>query len=129
MPADVAELVAAARDGDRAAFDELVKATHPTIARLGGTGFADAAGTRPFYVTEYHDAQTLEQYVQRFGAIPLRDVQVIARLLAEALQANATTSLSSRGASGGRRRRRRPRVPASFPAATEPSLDRRLIPA
>ena len=28
MPADVAELVAAARDGDRDAFDELVKATY-----------------------------------------------------------------------------------------------------
>jgi len=28
MPADVADLVAAARDGDRAAFDELVKATY-----------------------------------------------------------------------------------------------------
>ena len=28
MPADMAELVAAARDGDRSAFDELVKVTH-----------------------------------------------------------------------------------------------------
>lgn len=66
----------------------LDKLKHRAIIGLRDCGYADAANKRrPYLVMEYFDGQTLQQYVEQNGPLPLADAIPLARTLAEALAA------------------------------------------
>ena len=66
----------------------LEKLKHPAIIGLRDCGYADPVGKRrPYLVMEYFDGQTLQEYVEAGGPVPLADAKSLARALAEALAA------------------------------------------
>ncbi len=61
---------------------------HRAIIGLRDCGYADSANKRrPYLVMEYFDGQTLQEYVEKKGPIPLAEALPLARVLAEALAA------------------------------------------
>jgi len=66
----------------------LDKLKHRAIIGLRDCGYADTANKRrPYLVMEYFDGQTLQEYVEANGPIPLAEALPLARILAEALAA------------------------------------------
>jgi formylglycine-generating enzyme required for sulfatase activity len=70
--------------GEAQTLDDLA---HPTIIRLRDCGFADAARTRPYLVTDFFDGPTLADYVRKNGPVPMAEFLPLARLLVQGLSA------------------------------------------
>jgi hypothetical protein len=61
---------------------------HPCIIRLRECGYTDPANkSRPYFLLNYFDGETLDQHVRGKGAVPVADALPLARLIAQALQA------------------------------------------
>jgi serine/threonine protein kinase len=61
---------------------------HPAVIRILDCGFADEKrSTRPYLVMEYFEGRTLAAQVERHGPVTQRDLPLLARPIAEGLQA------------------------------------------
>jgi serine/threonine protein kinase len=61
---------------------------HPAIIRISECGYVDAASKgRPHIIMDYFQGQTLEEYVKKHGAFPVEDLLLVAKQVAEGLQA------------------------------------------
>jgi serine/threonine protein kinase len=60
---------------------------HPAIIGVRDCGYADRHQKRPYVIMEYFEGRTLEEHVQKDGPLPLDEVIVVARLLAQGFQA------------------------------------------
>ncbi|HYT90139.1 MAG TPA: serine/threonine-protein kinase [Gemmataceae bacterium] len=69
---------------------------HPAIIRLRDCDFADAAGKRPYLVMDYFEGLTLQNYVEKHGAIPPEQLVALARPVAEALREAHTRAILHR---------------------------------
>src|SRR5262249_50351825 len=60
---------------------------HPAIIRLRDCRFADAARKRPYLVMDYFESTSLADHVTRHGPLAPDELLMVARSVAEALQA------------------------------------------
>ena len=61
---------------------------HPAIIRISECGYGDAASKgRPHIIMDYFQGQTLEEYVKKHGPLPVEDLLLVAKQVAEGLQA------------------------------------------
>src|SRR5262249_15090321 len=60
---------------------------HPAIIRLRYCDYADAGHTRPYFVMDYFEGQTLADHVERHGPLSPDDLAAVAGPVAEALGA------------------------------------------
>jgi serine/threonine protein kinase len=61
---------------------------HPAVVRLQDCGYTDAAGrTRPYFVMDYFDGLTLEQYVEQNGHLAPEELVQLACPVLQGLQA------------------------------------------
>jgi serine/threonine protein kinase len=61
---------------------------HPAIIRVLDCGYTiPAEKTRPYFVMNFFDGVTLEEYVEEHGPLPPEDVVAVARQMTEGLQA------------------------------------------
>jgi tetratricopeptide (TPR) repeat protein len=94
MDADVVvkalHLEAMGRDTDKVFTEAQVlrQLDHPAIIRISECGYVDAANkARPHIIMDYFQGQTLEAYVKEHGPLAVEDLLVVARQVAEGLQA------------------------------------------
>ena len=59
---------------------------HPAIIAVKDADFADAQKQRPFLVMEYFPSKSLAVRLKQLGPMPVAEVLVVARRVAEALQ-------------------------------------------
>ncbi len=74
----------------------LAQLDHPGILRPRRWGHADPGRSRPYLVTDYFEAPTLEQHVREHGPLAFDDFKEVARLLAEALRAAHARNIAHR---------------------------------
>jgi tetratricopeptide (TPR) repeat protein len=94
MNADVVvkalHLDALGRDTDKVFTEAQVlrQLDHPAIIRISECGYVNAASKgRPHIIMDYFQGRTLESYVKEHGPLSVEDVLVVARQVAEGLQA------------------------------------------
>lgn len=81
------DLATLARDPEehRLEAERLAKVDHIVVARIGAVDYTSAEQRQLYILQEFNEGLPLDQHVQRFGPLPVRDVLAVCRTLADAL--------------------------------------------